>query len=259
MMNGVKASTFILIAVAFAVTLVGCGADESARDRPTTQEQTQVDPVQSKQDSADTAQSQGESTTHLHSADVRSFYSDRILQRADSLVRLHAAITGPDSTSVRCETLVQTLPQSFSTFRQIYGYPDGGYGQLGDGPSGPLYFRADAHLTVFFDHKECAATEPFADRMLDISVDGFWQADGVSRFRGMVWQECNTKSDLYCRLLKERSREDQIGFWYFFGSGPHPSETTPDWVKTTIQDTCPSQLPMAQIARQRILEDWGGH
>jgi|GEM_PF-895032 len=138
-------------------------------------------------------------------------------KRADTLMVLYEKIQeskDSDSLMEYKTAFLKLFPHSFSLFNSIYGYDD---------ETGPrlLYYEAEYHTDLFFK-LESINQYAFIKKVIDISINGHWEADAISYFQMGLQESLLEKPDTYYSILSSYTEAEIASFWHFFFDGPHP-------------------------------------
>ncbi|MEJ7847771.1 MAG: hypothetical protein WKF92_06770 [Pyrinomonadaceae bacterium] len=152
-----------------------------------------------------------------------------------------------------CKEFVNTFPNNFQEFNQLYGYDD-------EKGSGQLYSKPK-YINYFFDCTEVPAFEKLK-KSISIGIDGKWDADliGMFQFRTfiLVKDHSNETKDILNNLSDERAAT----FWYFLFDSPHPSDK--EIVKrvdsmNNLMGKNSKQSKLLTEQHQKIRIDWKEH
>lgn len=178
-------------------------------------------------------------------------------ERADSLHSLYQLIQQAidPKTKDHYELLFfEVFPDSFQLLDSLYGYKE---------ESGPsiLYFQAVNHIVKVFFNLDNIPEEDFAQKVIELSFYGTWDADAISYFQQGVRNNTKANVELYCSLLSDYSDDKLLSFWYFLFDGPHPENHQGYYVnlqeKAKIFD--PSIAEFMRQAYHKLLADHDGH
>jgi hypothetical protein len=139
-------------------------------------------------------------------------------KRADTLVKLYEKIKdSKDSDSILEQKIafLKLFPHSFLLFDSIYGYDDEKGPQL-------LYYKAEDHILNLFFDLDNINEYAFIKKVVDISLNGQWDADAISYFQMGLQESLLEKPYAYYKILNSYSEEEIASFWYFFFDGPYP-------------------------------------
>lgn len=146
-------------------------------------------------------------------------------QRADTLIQLSQKIhhaKNQKSLEEYHQLFFQFFPNSFALLDSLYGYEEE------TGPS-LLYNEAMSHIIETFFKLDNVSVEDFAQRTIEISLKGSWEADAINYFQYGLRNNTKSNIELYCKLLSKYSDDDIYSFWYFYFDGPHPENVKPDY------------------------------
>lgn len=130
------------------------------------------------------------------------------------------------------KSFFDAFPATFTDFKKIFGYVDTGVGDI----YGDLYDESLIYITEFFYLNEVINPYDFSDKVINLCINGEWQADGVNYLHANVvnivtsyqHQDCYfiqrdffscyndtlRETLLYC--LAQRSEEEILSFWQFY-------------------------------------------
>lgn len=122
----------------------------------------------------------------------------------------------------------EVFPNTFYSFNQLFGYSNNDTlgGQFSDFAS-PLYQDSYLYVDAFLKLTVIPKTE-YYNRMIDISINGKWYADGVNYFQHGMKNIVGEDLYLLCELLAKRNGKEVKSFWYFYFDGPHPDKKIPE-------------------------------
>lgn len=121
----------------------------------------------------------------------------------------------------------RTFPDNFADFRSIYGYS----GTVGTETFvlAPLYEEALEHICFFCNLCGSIAPAQYYKKMINITVNGYWQADAVNYFRSCLMAhllsapdtfflkpESYHSSEIFLSILETYPQNIQLSFWTFF-------------------------------------------
>lgn len=141
-----------------------------------------------------------------------------LTERADSLNNLYQEIQ--QAKDIKCKDHYKLLffkvfPDKFQLLDSIYGY---------DEETGPamLYKQAVNHIIYGFFKLDNIPEEVFAQKIIELSFYGTWDADAISYFQQGVRNSTIGNTELFCHLLSNYNDENVLSFWHFHFDGPHP-------------------------------------
>ena len=137
----------------------------------------------------------------------------------EKATRLSQNVELEDSASR--STFFKSFPASFREFKMIFGY----YGKLDEfglpENFGLLYESSLTYIDAFFNGLD-VSDETLAHRVIDISSESEWQADGVSIFQDHLRVFTEKNLEIIVKVLKGRDEKQIREFWRFCYAGPHP-------------------------------------
>lgn len=144
----------------------------------------------------------------------------RVRELRYAFMNLSAA---PSNLSLQ-EEYFKSFPNNFEEFNAIFGYSKDSKGKVIE--SGLLCKESESFVEAFFQLKEIERYM-FYERVIDVSKNGYWDADGVNYFSHGMHELVLSDVDNFSSLLSRRSLTDIEGFWTFFFDGPHPEKLIP--------------------------------
>jgi hypothetical protein len=120
---------------------------------------------------------------------------------------------GEDSVKFR-KLFFENFPSNYNDFQHVYGYENGKKGELYD-----VGFK---HIHELFNQLECINDTVYYKKLVDISLNGSWDADAVSYFQRGVWSRVFKNPQLATHILSLYSEEEIKSFFLFFFDGIHP-------------------------------------
>ncbi len=117
----------------------------------------------------------------------------------------------------------EAFPDNFKDFNSIFGYSS-------DNPykvekEGVLYNDAFNYIDAFFK-LNFIEKEMLINKIIDISIDGKWYADGVNCFQHNMKIYLLNNLDSFCKIISLRNEKDIKSFFVFYFDGIH-SESLP--------------------------------
>lgn len=101
----------------------------------------------------------------------------------------------------------------------------------------PLYKESTKYIDKFFAIISKDKTEESLRLMIDIGLNGKYQADAVSYFKMNIEKLFVKNPNLICKLLKNRNSKEIDSFWYFYLDSPQPLTSVPDNFKN-LNNNC---------------------
>ncbi len=161
---------------------------------------------------------------------------DSVKQKAEQLKSIYPRLSSSYQGMYDYEYF-EAFPKSFKTLNALFGYTDKEPMGTEFNP-GPLYDEAHLYMEAFF--KLNIGKKEYYKRMIEISLNGRWYADGVNYFRHGMKEKVKQDLEIFCELLSGYSDKEIQGFWYFYFDGPHPA------------DAIPEELQKAELINERI-------
>jgi hypothetical protein len=106
---------------------------------------------------------------------------------------------------------LKTFPNSFLQFNNLYGFNDTSGAKL-------LYNESEKHIKFFFNSVSTNESL-FFDKLMNIAVEGKWEADAPSYFQFNLIQIILNQPNKIVELLKRRTLKEQNEFWFFVFDG----------------------------------------
>lgn len=148
------------------------------------------------------------------------------LSKKSKLLELYysnAVISCGDSSTYWKKLFFDEFPDSFSELKQIYGYEDTDSLVLGY-----LYYDSYKHIGQLLKTLDNIIDEDiYFTKLIKVSINGYWQSDGISIFQHILEEKVTEKLELSCSVLSNFSEEEIVSFWYFFFDGPCPDQILP--------------------------------
>lgn len=124
------------------------------------------------------------------------------------------------------------FPDNFKDFNSIFGYSFNDPNKIEK--EGVLYYEAFNYIEAFFK-LNFIEKEMFINKIIDISIDGKWFADGVNYFQHNMKIYLLNNLDSFCKILSLRNEKEIESFFIFYFDGIH-TESLPkefDGIKKT--------------------------
>lgn len=113
------------------------------------------------------------------------------------------------------------FPDNYTDFVALYGYSEA------PDTLAILYSDALKHVDEFFATRTEVDDAVFFNKLIDLSIKGHWQADGVSYLQDGL-RKCFLENENAMKdLLSKRTTDEQYAFWCFYFDGPHPDKAKP--------------------------------
>jgi len=145
-------------------------------------------------------------------------------------------------------TFFELFPNSFESFTNLFGYR---YGK-----ESPIFKDGFEYVKYFFK-LDSIKEERQIDKWINISINGYWEADIVSFFQDNLRERVFEKVDLTYSLLKKRPNKDIKSFFYFLFSEIHPQyKSIPtEFKKFSLRDK--RFYKLIQAGHKRAIRDSG--
>ncbi|MDR1346720.1 MAG: hypothetical protein LBK03_08495 [Bacteroidales bacterium] len=122
------------------------------------------------------------------------------------------ATTSKDSNFYK-EKFFEVFPDNFQLFDSIYGFTkisiDSTY-------FSPLYFVSHEHILLFFDVLNLMDKNAFVKKVINISLNGYWNADAVGIFQDEMQKFILNNIEQFLRVLEHYTDIEIKNFWHFF-------------------------------------------
>lgn len=115
------------------------------------------------------------------------------------------------------------FPSSFSELVQIFGYKEDAKKLT----CGTLYYDSKEYIDLFFHISNIIPQNAFCSKAINISLNGFWQSDGVSYFQNHLIHKVDTHLKCFINELQKLSDKKIYSFWKFYFDGPSPVDDIP--------------------------------
>jgi hypothetical protein len=176
-----------------------------------------------------------------------------IKQKADQLKRAFQKLSASPYTLKYQQEYFEAFPNSFTLFNSLFGYTD-------KEPMGaeykpcPLTDQAHVYVEAFFK-LDGIKKIVYYNRIIEISVNGRWYADGVSYFQHGMANKFKLDTNLFLELLSKRSDKDVKSFWYFYFDGPHPVKEIPEEVQK-VKEINSHIFVLIELALNEVQKKW---
>lgn len=128
---------------------------------------------------------------------------------------------------------IEKFPKNYKQFVSCFGWND----NL-DKPN-PLYNESEKYINNFFVIITKKENKEFLKFIIDIGINGKYQADGVAYFKRKTEELFIKSPDLACELLKNRNLKEVNSFWYYYFDSPQPTKFIPKYF-STLKNECNS-------------------
>jgi hypothetical protein len=151
---------------------------------------------------------------------TRIFGQSEIKEKADSLRFLAEQI----SHGVYVHDIyLQTFPDSFSEMKLIFGYTEDPDSQ--EFFKGYLYDDAYNHMmNILLTLDQHVELDYYYEKLVNASIGGKWQADGINFFLGVVINKLVSRPQLFLDTLCEKTQNEIDSFWDFYFDGPNGNQ-----------------------------------
>jgi hypothetical protein len=107
------------------------------------------------------------------------------------------------------KVFLENFPGKFKDFKAIFGWDD-----KVNGPN-PLYTGANEYVDYFFQLASQEKYVSYKNKIVDIALNGIWEADAVGYFQVKLHDITETDKD-FVLLLKKLKKKDADSFWRFY-------------------------------------------
>lgn len=171
--------------------------------------------------------------------------NDKLKDKAAKLSEFYA--------TKNCKEFVNTFPNTFQEFNNLYGYEDGKGGNI-------LYSNPE-HIDYFFECSEVSYQEKL-DKIVKTGIDGKWDADTTNLFQDSAFELVKSHINEAKEILDKLPNEKAASFWYFLFDGPHPNDKEVvknfELMRNLLgKNSKQSKLLLAQY--QKLKTDWENH
>lgn len=152
----------------------------------------------------------------------------------------------------------EEFPNSFDSFVRLYGYIDDDDGNT---HFYPLYDYSYEHVCLLFSElRDFISINKFCQKLIHICIDGYWQPDGVSCLKLVVY-ESSKYSVIMSQELKILSDDKILSFWRFYFDGPHPDNHQKNYEELYKQyyEESPRIADLMKQSYQQLLSEHDGH
>jgi hypothetical protein len=149
-------------------------------------------------------------------------------ENLDSITELKSAYLKKDDV-----IFIEKFPKNYKQFVSYFGWND----SL-DNPN-PLYHESEKYINNFFLIITKKENKKFLKLIVDIGINGKYQADGVAYFKRKTEELFIKTPDLACELLKNRNLKEVDSFWYYYFDSPQPTKAIPKYF-STLKNECNS-------------------
>ena len=115
-----------------------------------------------------------------------------------------------------CKEFINTFPNTFQDFNQLYGYEDGKGGRI-------LFSKYPDHVSYFFDCSGVPNREKL-NKVIRIGIGGKWEADTIETFQESSFKLVKAYPNEAKEILDSLPDDKASSFWFFLFDGPHPND-----------------------------------
>lgn len=155
-----------------------------------------------------------------------------IIDKAKVISNTYDSLTSIQSNIKNEQAYFEAFPENFKDFNLIFGYSSNNSYKIEK--EGILYNDSFKYIDAFFK-LNLIDKKKFINKVIDISIDGKWFADGVNYFQHDMKIYLINNLDLFCNILSLRNEKEIESFFIFYFDGVQ-SQTIPkefDKIKKT--------------------------
>ena len=141
----------------------------------------------------------------------------------------------------------ELFPDSFEDFLKMFGFENG--------KEAPLYDGFE-YVEALFAIDSISESQQMK-KWINISIDGYWDADAVNYFQHNLRPIVLKKTDLAYELLKKCTDEEIESFFYFFFNEIHPQYKNVPTELERFKDRDEKFYKLLSAAHKRALIDSG--
>nr|WP_315238869.1 SH3 domain-containing protein [uncultured Flavobacterium sp.] len=118
---------------------------------------------------------------------------------------------------------IKKFPKNYKQFVSYFGW-----NESLDKPN-PLYNESEKYINLFFLIVTKKENKESLKLIVDIGINGKYQADAVSYFRRKTEELFIQTPNLACNLLKNRNIQEVDSFWHYYFDSPQPTKVIPKY------------------------------
>jgi len=118
---------------------------------------------------------------------------------------------------------IEKFPKNYKQFVSYFGWNE----NL-DKPN-PLYNESEKYINLFFLIVTKEENKESLKLIIDIGLNGKYQADAVSYFKRKTEELFIKSPNLACELFKNRNIDEVDSFWYYYFNSPQPTKVIPKY------------------------------
>ena len=182
--------------------------------------------------------------------------SDSLVSKSKKLKELkHLADLDPQMSQEYRVQFFYEFPNDFRTFFELFGYDefrdDSGYVTV----NSHILTDESESMVFFLGEIESVPDSEVYDKLFNLAIGGFWQADGVGALLKILRDRIPSNIPTTCEVMSPRTDEEIEGFWRFYFDGPHPPTQIPDDL-ATIKVQCPRIYIQLEKALRIVQLKW---
>jgi hypothetical protein len=147
---------------------------------------------------------------------------NQLIQQADTLKKYYNLLIENPTDEQFKMLFFEAFPCDFEALHAIYGnkYLE----ERIDGLPVENFFE---HIERFYSLSQHIDQKTFYQKIINVSLGGNWEADGINVFRHNLKEKVLAKPQLTFDILQVKKDSEVISFFFFFFDGPHPPEEVP--------------------------------
>lgn len=187
----------------------------------------------------------------------KEFYLDslsEIYKKGERLKNIYKKLPTNSNNRQLERQYFEEFPNTFMSFSQLlFGTTIKKSGMEYFKP-GPLYDSAEIYIKKFYSLS--IDKRKFCAKIIEISIGGKWDADGITSFQLELRKEFSENIHLFCKILLKMKEHDIRSFWYFFFDEPHPEAVIPKEFDT-LDAIAPKIYSLMKKAYKDVLKNSG--
>jgi hypothetical protein len=176
-------------------------------------------------------------------------------EKATQLKKAYQKLSSSPYTIKYQQEYFDAFPNSFELFNHLFGYTDKEpLGEPNNDFNSPLKNEAELFVPIFFTLNGIERTK-YCNRIIDVSINARWYADGVNYFQHGMQEKVKTDLSLFLELLSKRSEKEAKNFWYFYFDSPHPIKEMPEELQK-VKEIDSKMFPLIELALKEVQQAW---
>lgn len=178
-----------------------------------------------------------------------------VKEKAEQLKKAYLKLSSSPYTTTYQQEYFEAFPNTFMLLNKLFGYSDKEpLGKPISDFNSPLQKEAELYVTTFFTLNDIEHTL-FYDRIIDISINGRWYADGVNYFQHGMQEKVRADINMFCELLSRHNEKEIKGFWYFYFDSPHPIKEIPQELQK-VKEIDIRMFSLMELALIEVQQAW---